>query len=65
MASGSKKAILAAMFANFGIAVAKFVAYVFTSSSSMLAEAIHSVADTSNSASREAAGAGAMPQNAS
>jgi cation diffusion facilitator family transporter len=50
MASGSKKAILAAMFANFGIAVAKFVAYVFTSSSSMLAEAIHSVADTSNQA---------------
>lgn len=50
MASGSTKAILAAMFANFGIAIAKFVAYVFTSSSSMLAEAIHSVADTSNQA---------------
>jgi cation diffusion facilitator family transporter len=50
MASGSRKAILAAMFANFGIAVAKFVAWVFTSSSSMLAEAIHSVADTSNQA---------------
>jgi cation diffusion facilitator family transporter len=50
MASGSTKAILAAMFANFGIAVAKFVAYAFTSSSSMLAEGIHSVADTSNQA---------------
>ena len=50
MASGSTKAILAAMFANAGIAVAKFVAYVFTSSSSMLAESIHSVADTSNQA---------------
>ena len=50
MASGSTKAILAAMFANMGIAIAKFVAYVFTSSSSMLAEAIHSVADTSNQA---------------
>ncbi len=50
MASGSTKAILAAMFANFGIAVAKFVAYIFTSSSSMLAESIHSVADTSNQA---------------
>lgn len=50
MASGSTKAVLAAMFANFGIAIAKFVAYVFTSSSSMLAEAIHSVADTSNQA---------------
>jgi cation diffusion facilitator family transporter len=50
MASGSTKAILAAMFANFGIAIAKFVAYIFTSSSSMLAESIHSVADTSNQA---------------
>jgi cation diffusion facilitator family transporter len=50
MASGSTKAILAALFANMGIAVAKFVGYAFTSSSSMLAEAIHSVADTSNQA---------------
>ena len=50
MASGSTKAIFAAMFANLGIAIAKFVAYLFTSSSSMLAEAIHSVADTSNQA---------------
>jgi len=38
------------MFANMGIAIAKFVAYFFTSSSSMLAESIHSVADTSNQA---------------
>lgn len=36
------------MLANAGIAVAKFVAYVVTGSASMLAEAIHSVADTSN-----------------
>ena len=50
MASGSKKAIIAALFANLGIAIAKFVGYVFTASSSMLAEAIHSVADTSNQA---------------
>jgi len=50
MASGSTKAILAALFANMSIAVAKFVGYAFTSSSSMLAEAIHSVADTSNQA---------------
>jgi len=50
MASGSKKAIVAALFANLGIAIAKFVGYAFTSSSSMLAEAIHSVADTSNQA---------------
>lgn len=48
MASGSKKAILAALFANMGIAIAKFVGWFFTASSSMLAEAIHSVADTSN-----------------
>ncbi len=50
MASGSTKAILAALFANLSIAIAKFVGYAFTSSSSMLAEAIHSVADTSNQA---------------
>ena len=50
MASGSTKAIVAALFANMGIAIAKFVGYAFTSSSSMLAEAIHSVADTSNQA---------------
>ncbi len=50
MASGSKKAIIAAMVANLGIAIAKFVGYAFTRSSSMLAEAIHSVADTSNQA---------------
>jgi cation diffusion facilitator family transporter len=50
MASGSTKAILAALFANLGIGIAKFVAYLFTSSASMLAESIHSVADTSNQA---------------
>lgn len=50
MASGSKKAIVAALFANLGIAIAKFVGYMFTASSSMLAETIHSVADTANQA---------------
>ncbi len=50
MASGSTKAIVAAFFANLGIAIAKFIGYAFTGSSSMLAEAIHSVADTSNQA---------------
>lgn len=45
---GSLKAIVAAMIANAGIAVAKFVAYLATGSASMLAESIHSVADTSN-----------------
>jgi len=38
------------MVANAGIAVAKFVAYVVTGSGAMLAESIHSVADTSNQA---------------
>jgi cation diffusion facilitator family transporter len=47
-AEGSTKAILAALLANAGIAVAKFVGFLVTSSSSMLAEAVHSVADTSN-----------------
>jgi len=45
--SGSK-AILAALAANAGIAVSKFVGFLITGSSSMLAEAVHSVADTSN-----------------
>ena len=47
-AGGGKKAIIAAMLANGGIAIAKFVAFLVTSSASMLAESIHSVADTSN-----------------
>jgi cation diffusion facilitator family transporter len=47
-AGGGTRAIIAAMLANAGIAVAKFVAYLVTSSASMLAESIHSVADTSN-----------------
>lgn len=42
------KAIVAAFFANLGIAIAKFVGYAFTGSGSMLAESIHSVADTGN-----------------
>ena len=47
-AEGSPKAVIAALSANAGIAVAKFVGFVFTGSSSMLAEAVHSLADTSN-----------------
>ncbi|TDD51470.1 cation diffusion facilitator family transporter [Saccharopolyspora elongata] len=47
-AGGGTKAILAALAANAGIAVAKFGGFLFTGSSSMLAEAVHSVADTSN-----------------
>jgi cation diffusion facilitator family transporter len=42
------KAIVAAFLANAGIAVAKFVAYLFTGSSSMLAESVHSLADAGN-----------------
>ncbi|MEV0678239.1 cation diffusion facilitator family transporter [Actinosynnema sp. NPDC050436] len=47
-AGGGTKAIIAALVANAGIAVAKFVGFLVTGSSSMLAEAVHSVADTSN-----------------
>ncbi|MEV5650417.1 cation diffusion facilitator family transporter [Nocardia sp. NPDC052254] len=47
-AGGGKKAILAALSANAGIAVAKFVGAAITGSGSMLAEAVHSVADTGN-----------------
>ncbi|MFI6168606.1 cation diffusion facilitator family transporter [Nocardia sp. NPDC051052] len=49
-AGGGKKAILAALSANAGIAVAKFVGALITGSGSMLAEAVHSVADTGNQA---------------
>ena len=45
---GSTRAILAALLANLGIAVAKFVGFLITTSSSMLAESVHSLADTGN-----------------
>ncbi|MCS7481692.1 cation diffusion facilitator family transporter [Umezawaea endophytica] len=47
-AGGGTKAIIAALVANAGIAVAKFVGFLVTGSSSMLAESVHSLADTSN-----------------
>ncbi|MDN5852419.1 MAG: cation diffusion facilitator family transporter [Actinomycetia bacterium] len=46
--SGGTKAVIAALVANLTIAVMKFLAYLLTSSSSMLAESIHSVADSGN-----------------
>jgi cation diffusion facilitator family transporter len=45
---GGTTAIIAALLANLGIAVAKFVAFFVTGASSMLAEGIHSVADSGN-----------------
>ena len=47
-ASGGNKAIVAAFLANLGIAIAKFIAWALSGSASMLAEAIHSVADSGN-----------------
>jgi cation diffusion facilitator family transporter len=48
MAASSTKAIFFALGANAGIAVTKFIAAAYTGSGAMLAEAIHSVADTAN-----------------
>jgi cation diffusion facilitator family transporter len=45
---GGTRAIIAALTANLGIAVTKFLAFVLTGSSSMLAESIHSLADSGN-----------------
>ncbi|ROS31193.1 cation diffusion facilitator family transporter [Cellulomonas sp. PhB150] len=45
---GGNRAIVAALAANLGIAVTKFIAYLLTSSSSMLAEGVHSLADSGN-----------------
>ncbi|MCU1367626.1 MAG: Cation diffusion facilitator family transporter [Ilumatobacteraceae bacterium] len=50
MEEGSRKAIVAAFFANLGIAVSKFVGFLITGSAGLLAEAAHSLADTGNQA---------------
>ena len=47
-ASGGNRAIIAALLANLGIALSKFIAFLFSGSSSMLAESVHSLADTGN-----------------
>jgi cation diffusion facilitator family transporter len=48
MHDGSRRAIVAAFLANVGIALSKLVAFAITGAASMLAESIHSVADTGN-----------------
>jgi len=47
---GSRRAIIAAFFANLGIALAKFIGFLITGSAGLLAEAGHSLADTGNQA---------------
>jgi cation diffusion facilitator family transporter len=47
-AEGGTKAVVAALLANTGIAITKFIAFLLTGSSSMLAESVHSLADSGN-----------------
>ena len=47
-ASGGNKAIIAAFLANLGIAITKLIAWAVSGSSSMLAESVHSLADSGN-----------------
>ncbi|KAM9861951.1 cation diffusion facilitator family transporter [Leucobacter sp. BZR 635] len=45
---GGKRAIIAALLANVGIAITKFIAWALSGSSAMLAEGVHSLADSGN-----------------
>ena len=47
---GGSKAIIAALVANLGIAIAKFVGFLITRATSLLAESVHSLADSGNQA---------------
>ena len=48
MQEGSRRVVVTAFLANLGIAIAKFIVFFITGSASMLAEGVHSVADTGN-----------------
>jgi cation diffusion facilitator family transporter len=50
MHDGSKRAVIAALIANMGIAIAKFAGFIITGAASMQAEAVHSLADSGNQA---------------
>lgn len=50
MQEDSQRAVLAALLANLGIAVAKLIAFTVTGAAALLAESMHSVADTGNEA---------------
>jgi len=50
MAAHSKKVVIAALLGNGAIATIKFIVAAITRSSAMLAEAVHSLADTGNQA---------------
>jgi cation diffusion facilitator family transporter len=50
MQEGSRRAIIAAFFANLGIALSKFAGFLITGSTGLLAESAHSLADTGNQA---------------
>ena len=48
MEEGSRRAVAMAFAANVGVAIAKIVGYSFTGAASLLAEAVHSAADSGN-----------------